>query len=384
MRTFEQETRAQVLADIRRTEEEPSATPHALSNSGRPRELHNDNNGCYLNAVVQCIACIDIFADMFKGSSSLPVPCPQLVNMETVLTHVNNVAVVNAVRLEIAKKSMRAVMREGTSPQDVGEFFQTIADTWHSEQCQRPIDQLFTVLTSGDREDEVRVLEPILRLPIIGANQTLKDCFQKWQNCNEYLLRLPPVLIIHLNRSVDPSPMDRSMDRGSVAKNMQHVAFEMQMDLKEFLHPRFVEDPINTSSKYTLHGVTEHRGTFDGGHYFSYTRRGDKWYLIDDTNISEVTPAHVQEPHPAQVSMLWYVRDDSAQLIPVAQGPAAAAGISNGVAIEPVPESEMDEHIKFDHQTFPKQACVARVSSVPKHAKKRQRKSHKMEPLQVL
>ena len=48
--------------------------------------------------------------------------------------------------------------------------------------------------------------------------------------------------------------------------------------------------------RYVLYGVIGHRGTSEGGHYYTYIRKDrHNWFKCDDQNITKVEKAEVFE-----------------------------------------------------------------------------------------
>jgi len=45
--------------------------------------------------------------------------------------------------------------------------------------------------------------------------------------------------------------------------------------------------------KYNLIGIIVHTGQVNSGHYVSYSKRGDDWYLFDDENTRKVSAKDV-------------------------------------------------------------------------------------------
>ena len=46
---------------------------------------------------------------------------------------------------------------------------------------------------------------------------------------------------------------------------------------------------VKKNPKYELHGVVLHHGIgAEGGHYTAETKRGNKWFKVDDNKVSEV------------------------------------------------------------------------------------------------
>lgn len=58
---------------------------------------------------------------------------------------------------------------------------------------------------------------------------------------------------------------------------------------------------------YELSSVIVHKGKMDNGHYVSYSREGDEWFLFDD---SKVVLVEEREVLGAEAYMLFYVIRD--------------------------------------------------------------------------
>ena len=61
------------------------------------------------------------------------------------------------------------------------------------------------------------------------------------------------------------------------------INFEEVIDLKSYCDNDFFNGEINT--KYKLFGISNHSGTIDFGHYYSYTKVGDNWYEFNDSFV---------------------------------------------------------------------------------------------------
>jgi ubiquitin carboxyl-terminal hydrolase 22/27/51 len=55
---------------------------------------------------------------------------------------------------------------------------------------------------------------------------------------------------------------------------------------------------------YELSSVIVHKGKMDSGHYVSYAREGDEWFLFDD---SKVVLVEEKEVLAAEAYMLFYI-----------------------------------------------------------------------------
>jgi ubiquitin C-terminal hydrolase len=88
------------------------------------------------------------------------------------------------------------------------------------------------------------------------------------------LLKLPPVLIIHLKRFRSGHHHCRKID--SVCRVFS------ALDLSRF---------CPCTHEYSLTGAIMHRGTARQGHYFSFVRRrrADIWLKLNDESVTQVT-----------------------------------------------------------------------------------------------
>jgi ubiquitin C-terminal hydrolase len=139
----------------------------------------------------------------------------------------------------------------------------------------------------------------LLNLPVPSEKQTctLMDCFDlytkhetldgenKWfnddtntheeVNKNVVFFSLPDVLIMDLKRF-----------NNSTRKTNTLIDFPLEnMDLS-----KYVIGYNKYDYQYDLYGICNHSGSSMGGHYTAYVKNANgKWYLFNDTNISEVT-----------------------------------------------------------------------------------------------
>ncbi|PNF28268.1 hypothetical protein B7P43_G06644 [Cryptotermes secundus] len=89
--------------------------------------------------------------------------------------------------------------------------------------------------------------------------------------------RLPPILVIHLNRFYHD---------GWWRKRQTYVDFPFNLDMRHF---SLVPDQRYVS--YKLYGVSNHYGSMEGGHYTAYCKNElyNKWYKFDDHEVSEIS-----------------------------------------------------------------------------------------------
>lgn len=97
------------------------------------------------------------------------------------------------------------------------------------------------------------------------------------------ILQAPSMLRFCLNRFNTRN----SRTRGIVGvKNSLPVSVPLDMKL-----------PLSdgTEAKYRLKSFNVHFGSLSGGHYVAYVRRGEQWYLANDSAVSSVTAAELDE-----------------------------------------------------------------------------------------
>uniref|UniRef100_J3MUM1 Ubiquitinyl hydrolase 1 n=2 Tax=Oryza brachyantha TaxID=4533 RepID=J3MUM1_ORYBR len=135
----------------------------------------------------------------------------------------------------------------------------------------------------------------------VDANQSKREDRIQGGIQTRLISKLPPVLAIHLKRSL------------CTGKVRGHVSFEEILDVAQFMEPSS-EDKHNSS--YRLVGVIEHLGPrTSAGHWIAYVRQNreqpdsgsSSWYCADDINIKEVS---LEEVLKCEAQLLFYERMD--------------------------------------------------------------------------
>ena len=65
------------------------------------------------------------------------------------------------------------------------------------------------------------------------------------------------------------------------------VVFKEIIDLKSFCDRGIFNGEIKT--KYKLFGISNHIGTINEAHYFSYTKVGENWNDFDDSSVKPIS-----------------------------------------------------------------------------------------------
>ena len=84
---------------------------------------------------------------------------------------------------------------------------------------------------------------------------------------------LPKVLIFSLQRF---NPV-------TGFKINKYINFDEVIDLQDFCDNDFFNGEIN--AKYKLFGISNHSGTLNFGHYYSYTKVGNNWFEFNDSLV---------------------------------------------------------------------------------------------------
>lgn len=109
-----------------------------------------------------------------------------------------------------------------------------------------------------------------------GDNKMYCDICKKYVDAKrkEQLVSVPQTFIFALKRF---------NNQGDKVNKKVTFPFNLQIS-KEWC----AENLSKNIPSYTLTGVIVHDGTCSGGHYWSYVKKGEKWYKCDDDTVSEV------------------------------------------------------------------------------------------------
>jgi ubiquitin C-terminal hydrolase len=117
------------------------------------------------------------------------------------------------------------------------------------------------------------------------------------------ITKLPPVLTMHLKRFEFLGG-----HQARATKLETFVSFPLDgLDMSPYLTSRIDLGRHGVGAHleflYDAFAVVCHRGSCSGGHYVSYVRRDDRWYLADDAFITEVSQQVVEN---CQAYMIFY------------------------------------------------------------------------------
>ncbi|KAH8727111.1 ubiquitin carboxyl-terminal hydrolase-like protein 22 [Phaeosphaeriaceae sp. PMI808] len=253
----------------------------------------------------------------------------------------------------------------GYQQQDAHEYMQFILNTLHlanggatdsdSEDCKCVVHQTFngklsSTVTCDSCRNVTTAQDPYMDLSLDIRNQgkkrklnadkgdetplDLRDCLERFtakeklgsaeytcRNCDSpqnatkqlSIKRLPPVLAIHLKRF--------EHTKATSSKIETRVNFPVKLDINPYTtsHQQILKKsmkstgapptnyntntPVN-SLVYELSSVIVHKGKIDSGHYVSYSREGNDWFMFDDSKVVLASEAEVLA---AEAYLLFYM-----------------------------------------------------------------------------
>jgi len=115
--------------------------------------------------------------------------------------------------------------------------------------------------------------------------------------------RLPNVLCIQFKR------FEHNKEIGTTSKIGLKVQFPLQINMLPYTNRARCQDTrenfeLARSCTYDLLSVVIHVGSLDTGHYISYSRVGNQWFMFDD---HKVTLASESQVLGAEAFLLFYI-----------------------------------------------------------------------------
>jgi len=90
--------------------------------------------------------------------------------------------------------------------------------------------------------------------------------------------------------------------------NMSPYTTEYKLRVKSSKKTALYQLGASQSIRYTLSAVIVHKGGIESGHYVSYSREDDDWFLFDDSKVVLVSEAEVLN---AEAYLLLYVVENA-------------------------------------------------------------------------
>jgi ubiquitin C-terminal hydrolase len=258
--------------------------------------LQNGGNTCYFNSVLQCL-----------------LQVPQLSNY--MITHT-----LNQKNSEFLKKYQLLVKKfwlkkenNWEDPTPVLNIFKSIYpqfDNGNQQDCQETFIYLLDLFEKELKE----LISNTFNINLVQDTICKSEKSRKRENTNFMMLTpkknnqtLEEMLTLNQNWNVLEDFVDSKGVRHHVAttrtlfwKLPRVFVFSISMynekintrlneeiDLAPFIHPD--SKYKSTNNKYYLFAMSAHMGSTRGGHYISYTKHKDNWYVKDDISCSKVS-----------------------------------------------------------------------------------------------
>lgn len=160
--------------------------------------------------------------------------------------------------------------------------FDGISTEYHSEQ-----KEIYTMLgLSLNKAKNIEEALDSLHNPdfFVGDSQYQAEGIGKIDaKKTTYIDSLPPHLIIQLRR------FEFDVNTWIRKKVDSQVEFPFQIDLSKHCYDK------SEPQKYNLDGIIIHSGTVNGGHYYSFIKRGEEWFEYNDSTVKKIDEKYLKE-----------------------------------------------------------------------------------------
>jgi len=268
--------------------------------------LNNIGNTCFMNSALQLIVNCTVLTKFILNNSfnSVKLNCYKQFLFDYLT---NKVITPNTVKKMVSNENN---IFAGYEQQDAHEFLITLIDIIYEELKEEfkdsndeilgiKNDKLLNVIFDTNvssiiycdeigEKSKTKFGEKILSLPIPKEKDiTLTKCIEKfteieklsgdckWYNDKDkkyyeafkrlYIKSYPKYLIIHLKR-FDYNFSSRKINNS--------INMDLELNLKD--------------DSYSLRSIVFHMGNVGGGHYVNIVRKNNKYYMCNDSNISEI------------------------------------------------------------------------------------------------
>lgn len=252
-----------------------------------PVPLQNFGNNCYINAAIQSIKYLIIehqlsydaryYANLTGFSISRQDDAYDfliilLEKLHEQFKFIPNIAITNTTYLKNKDVVETINFNESNIPytkENVVSFSVKFCHDYYKKAyswVQKTFTSQLIGLGINDKKDQFGFsFVNSIELDIIGQKQF------KWPE-RQFIWKLAPVVIIRLKRFDNKEKLNHEVLM-PISINFNQYKSEFSNDVLPIYH---------------LKSVVQHRGTVNGGHYVSFIKENEKWYLCNDSQINQV------------------------------------------------------------------------------------------------
>ena len=161
----------------------------------------------------------------------------------------------------------------------------------HCDNISPKFEPFITIQLSVTNKKNIDLYDCLLEYTKMEFYNNIKKCsFCNIENDHPKKIsfwKLPKILVIQL-RKYDSN--------GNKINN--HVYYPTKLDMSSFMH---IKSPYKKCN-YILYGINIHFGKMDHGHYISYVKKNDKWFMHNDSQ----EPEEIKDIQNNNAYMLFY------------------------------------------------------------------------------
>jgi ubiquitin C-terminal hydrolase len=179
----------------------------------------------------------------------------------------------------------------------------------HCDNISPKFTSFITIQLSVSNIENMDLYDALFKYTNIEYHDNIKHCSFcgiKYDHPKKISFwKLPKILVIQLRKyAINNNPLHFNANKSStVGKKINNsLYYPTNLDLTSFMH---IKSPYKKCN-YTLYGINLHFGRLDFGHYISYVKENDKWFLYNDSK----DPEEIKDIQSNNAYMLFYILDE--------------------------------------------------------------------------